>query len=91
MTDKWDGQKERRINHTDHDTLIELVQIIKNQSANDLIIAENLKAHEQKDENNFVMIRKDILGLQKIDWTATGIIIALDALPKIGEVLHLLK
>lgn len=90
-TTAWDGNTERRVNHTDHDTLIELVQIIRNQTEYTKDIADNFKTHENKDEHNFQAIRNDILGLQRIVWTATGIIIALDALPKIGEILHLLK
>lgn len=91
MQKDWDGKSDRRVNHTDHDTLIELVQINRNLSENARIVADNLKEHEIKDQDNFETIRRDILGLQKIVWTATGIIIALDALPKIGEVLHIIK
>lgn len=77
--------------HTDHDTLITLVQLVKNQNENTKIISDNLVAHETKDQTNFDKIREDILGLQRVVWIATGIIISLDAIPKVGEILHLLK
>lgn len=91
LGEAWDGKHERRINHTDHDTLIQLVQIMKGQTENANMIASNLKIHEAKDEENFKEIKKDILGLQRIVWTATGIIVALDAMPKIAEIFHLFK
>lgn len=88
---EWDKITERRINHTDHDTLIELVTIIRVQTENAKNIAENLKLHEIKDEDNFQLIRKEILVLQKVIWIATGIIIGLDAIPRIYNILHILK
>lgn len=87
---KWDGN-ERRNTPTDHDTLIEMVQIMRNQTETAKVIASNLKDHEMKDQTNFDGIRKDILGLQKIVWTATGIIIALDAIPKVADIIHIIK
>jgi hypothetical protein len=86
-----DIESEDIIHHNDHDTLIELVRMMKYQIETDKEIARNLKEHQSNDDNNFNNIRKDILGLQKIVWTATGIIIALDALPKLIEVVKTLK
>lgn len=86
----WNGE-ERRGNNRDHDTLTELVIIVKSHVEAAKIVADNLKIHEKNDQANFDTIRKDILGLQKIVWTATGIIIALDALPKVAEILHIVK
>ena len=89
MLEKYNGGE--IINNKDHDTLVEVVQILKNQDELSKIIATNLKDHEMKDQENFNGIRRDILGLQKIVWTATGIIIALDALPKVAEIFHIIK
>lgn len=90
MPNPWDG-RDRRKQSTDHDTLIELVQILRSEVEKIDMISSNLKEHEIKDESNFEKIKDDIAGIKRILWIATGMIIALDGLPRIVEVIHTLS
>lgn len=49
----WDGKTERRINNRDHDTLIEVVQILQNHVENDTRNWQRFDAHTKEDKENF--------------------------------------
>lgn len=89
MTD-YTGE-ERRRSTKDHDTLIQLVQILTNHVDNFNTHSNAFRAHEMQDQANFDKLRTSITKIERIIWVATGIIIALDALPKIIEVVHVLN
>lgn len=52
MQGKWNGE-ERRLAKGDHDTLVELVQIIKNH-------VDNFDVHVTTDDTNFKEMKSDI-------------------------------
>lgn len=83
--------EENRNNNKDHDTLIQLVQIMDNHVKNFNTHADTFKAHEIKDQSNFDSLRTDVLGIQKVVWTASGIIIAVQALPTVLKFMHILN
>ena len=90
MSNSWNGQ-ERRGESKDHDTLIEVVQILKNHVSNFDNLSDNFKAHEQRDEHNFSALRKDNLNLQRGFWMAAGVLMALEALPIVLKLMHILN
>ena len=83
--------EERRKTSRDHDTLIEMVQILKNHVANFDTLNESFKTHQIKDETNFDQLRKDGLATQRIIWMATGVIMAVQAIPAVMKVLHIIN
>lgn len=90
MEKEWLGN-ERRQPSKDHDTLIQVVTILDNHVKNFNSHTEAFRAHEIKDQSNFDALRKDVLGIQKVVWTASGIIIAVEALPTVLKLMHILN
>lgn len=72
----------------DHDTLIELVQIIANHVKNFEVHSNAFTKHEIRDQANFDELRRDILSLKKGLYIGTGMILAVEALPKLIELIH---
>lgn len=69
MDNSWDGTTERRQKAQDHDTLVQMVEILKNHVNNFDMHREDYKEHKQEDKINFKRIDKTI-------YTATGVLIA---------------
>lgn len=90
MNDEWKGN-ERRSPAKDHDTLIQVVTILDNHVKNFNTHTEAFKSHEIRDQVNFDSLRKDVLGIQRVVWMATGIIIAVEALPTVLKLMHILN
>lgn len=90
MKEDWNGS-ERRAPSKDHDTLIQVVTILDNHVKNFNTHTDAFKAHEIKDQANFDSLRKDVLGIQRVIWTATGIILAVEALPTVLKLMHILN
>lgn len=88
--EKWLGN-DRRTPSRDHDTLIQVVQILDNHVKNFNTHIDAFKLHEIKDQANFDSLRKDVLAIQKVVWTASGIIIAVEALPTVLKLMHILN
>lgn len=81
----WDGNAERRKNSDDHDTLIALVEVIKNH-------VDNYEEHKTDNEKQFEQLIKQVAFQNKCLYTGMGFLMALEALPKIIEVMtHILK
>jgi hypothetical protein len=89
MNEQYTG-RERRQPSKDHDTLIEMVQILKNHVANFDSLNASFKNHEIRDENNFDSLRKDNFKIQRVIWLASGAVMAVEALPQILKVFHIL-
>lgn len=46
--------------------------------------------HINDDNEYFTSIKKDINGIHKVGWLSLGFILALQVIPKIAEVVHIL-
>lgn len=90
MPTKWDGE-ERRASTRDHDTLIQIVQIMDNHVKNFDTHVNAFRSHEIQDQVNFDKLRKEVLAVQRIIWMATGIILAVEALPTVLKLMHILN
>lgn len=85
MLQSWDGKTERRKHADDHDTLIALLEILDSHVKNFNIHVGDYKEHLKDDNINFKDISKQISALSKYIYIGVGVIVALDALPKIIE------
>ena len=56
----WDGKTERRGIAQDHDTLVQIIEILKNQVENFDRHREDFKEHEKEDNTNFKFLRDQI-------------------------------
>jgi hypothetical protein len=90
MQPEWNGN-ERRQPTKDHDTLIQVVTILDNHVKNFNMHTDAFKAHEIRDQANFDSLRKDVLGIQRVIWIATGIILAVQFLPTALKLMHILN
>ncbi len=90
MEKEWNGNERRQVTR-DHDTLTELVVILDSHVKNFNTHTDAFKQHEIKDQSNFDSLRKDVLGIQRVIWVATGIIIAVEALPTVLKLMHILN
>jgi hypothetical protein len=88
VNEKWDGS-ERRQPIRDHDTLIQMVQILQNHVHNFDDHRKEFKNHEIKDETNYQKLEKVNQGTQKIIWTATGLLLSVQVIPACVKVLHI--
>jgi hypothetical protein len=75
----------------DHDTLIQVVTLLDAQARNSSAYTEALNRHELRDQASFDALRKDVLAIQKVVWLATGILLAVQILPTILKVTHILN
>lgn len=91
MPDKpWDNQ-ERRVETKDHDTLIQMVQILQNHVDNFKNHVSVFDVHVDKDEKSFDNLRKDNQITQRMVWMAAGAVMAVQALPVILRTFHILN
>ena len=67
----------------DHDTLIEVVQILKNHVA-------NFDSHTVADSVAFAEIKKANSDTQKVIWSAAACVVTIGALPQVTNIIHLL-
>lgn len=75
----------------DHDTLIQLVQIISNHVKNFDTHTTAFKDHEIKDQDNFDKLRTQTAKIEKVIWMATGAILMVEALPTILKLMHVIN
>ncbi len=88
MPQPWNGS-ERRKENTDHDTLIQIVQIMDNHVKNFQTHAEAFRAHEVQDQTNFDKLRTQIAKIERIIYIATGVLLAVQALPTVFKIIHI--
>lgn len=88
----WDGETERRsAGGRDHDTLIQMVQILDNHVKNFDVHSNSFKAHEIQDQTNFDKLRTSIAKIERVIYIATGAILAVEALPTVLKLMHILN
>lgn len=75
---KWDGITERRLKSQDHDTLIELVQILKSH-------VENFDEHIIQDREDFKDINK------KVSFSTNMIYLAMGGLGMLQVIIGIIK
>ncbi len=90
MPNQWNGP-ERRKDDRDHDTLITIVQILDNHVKNSTAHEAAFRAHEIQDQTNFEKLKISVQKIERIIWIATGIILAVQALPTAIQVSHILN
>lgn len=81
---------ERRKHADDHDTVVQLLEIMNNHVGNFDTHREDYRRHIIDDNKFFEEIRKNIAGIHRIGWVALGALLALQVLPKVVEVIHIL-
>lgn len=86
---KWDGAERRKVSD-DHDTIIEVLGLIKNGRENFEEHMKSFNDHKVDDQSNFNLLRRELLGIQKVIWIATGVIISVQAIPMMTKILHIL-
>lgn len=84
----WDGRDRRKV--TDHDTIIELVQIIKNHVENFESHRESYKDHIKDDSSKFEELRIALEGIKRVIWIGLGVFMTLQGIPKIIDTIQLL-
>lgn len=86
----WDGEDRRISAAKDHDTLIELVQILRDHVKHFETHMTNYEQHLKDDAANFKIVMKALEGIHRVFWVGLGVFFVIQALPKVVEVLAIL-